>query len=79
MTLPRPVAEVIRQHVTLQVEGIDRMYLNVYQPRLKCEGQVAAFFRSHQDPNLPERRMVVGRCSCWLFGEEKSEELSSFF
>jgi hypothetical protein len=33
--------------VTLEVEGIDRMYLNVYQPRLQCEGQVAAFFR-HQ-------------------------------
>src|SRR5262249_5777832 len=24
------------------------MYLNVYQPRLQCEGQVAAFFRSHR-------------------------------
>jgi hypothetical protein len=48
VTLPRTVAEVIRQHVTLQVEGIDRMYLNVYQPRLQCEGQVAAFFRSHR-------------------------------
>jgi hypothetical protein len=34
--------------VTLEVEGIDRMYLNVYQPHLQCEGQVAAFFRSHR-------------------------------
>src|ERR1700691_1350815 len=24
------------------------MYLNVYQPRLQCEGQVAAFFRHHR-------------------------------
>src|SRR5207237_155562 len=24
------------------------MYLNVYQPRLQCEGQVAAFFRRHR-------------------------------
>jgi hypothetical protein len=48
MTVPRSVAEVIRRHVTLEVEGIDRMYLNVYQPRLQCEGQVAAFFRSHR-------------------------------
>jgi len=48
MSLPRTVAEVIRRHVTLEVEGIDRMYLNVYQPRLQCEGQVAAFFRSHR-------------------------------
>jgi hypothetical protein len=27
----------MREHVTLQVEGIDRMYLNVYQPRLEWE------------------------------------------
>src|SRR5215468_5654860 len=48
MTRPRSVADVLRQHVTLEVEGIDRMYLNVYQPRLQCEGQVAAFFRRHR-------------------------------
>jgi hypothetical protein len=48
MSVPRTVAEVLRRHVTLEVEGIDRMYLNVYQPRLQCEGQVAAFFRSHR-------------------------------
>jgi hypothetical protein len=24
------VAEIIRHHVTLEVEGIDRMYLNAY-------------------------------------------------
>jgi len=28
MTLSRNVAEIIRQHVTLEVESIDRMYLN---------------------------------------------------
>ncbi len=48
MSVPRSVAEVIHRHVTLEVEGIDRMYLNVYQPRLQCEGQVAAFFRGHR-------------------------------
>jgi hypothetical protein len=29
MSIPRSVADVIRGHVTLEVEGIDRMYLNV--------------------------------------------------
>jgi hypothetical protein len=48
MSVPRTVAEVLSRHVTLEVEGIDRMYLNVYQPRLQCEGQVAAFFRCHR-------------------------------
>jgi hypothetical protein len=48
MTLPRTVAEVLKDHVTLEVEGIDRMYLNVYQPRLQTERGVAAFFRFHR-------------------------------
>ena len=48
MSVPRSVAEVMSRHVTLEVESIDRMYLNVYQPHLQCEGQVAAFFRSHR-------------------------------
>ena len=48
MSLPRTVAEVLTDHVTLEVEGIDRMYLNVYQPRLQTERGVAAFFRCHR-------------------------------
>ena len=48
MSLPRSVAEVLKDHVTLEVEGIDRMYLNVYQPRLQTDRGVAAFFRFHR-------------------------------
>src|ERR1700733_60982 len=32
MSIPRSVAEVLAEHITLEVEGIDRMYLNVYVP-----------------------------------------------
>jgi hypothetical protein len=35
MTLPRTVADVLTDHVVFEVECIDRMYLNVYQPRLQ--------------------------------------------
>ena len=48
MSIPRSVADVIRNHVTLEVEGIDRMYLNVYQPKLQTEKQAACFFRYHR-------------------------------
>src|SRR6516164_6148930 len=48
MSLPRTVADVLGEHVTLEVEGIDRMYLNVYQPRLQTDRGVAAFFRCHR-------------------------------
>ena len=47
MSVPRSVAEVFAKHVTLEVEGIDRMYLNVYVPALQRAGGVASFFRFH--------------------------------
>ncbi len=34
--------------MTLEIEGIDRMYLNVYVPQLQREGGVASFFRFHR-------------------------------
>src|SRR5580658_8956146 len=48
MSVPRTVAEVLANHVTLEVEGIDRMYLNVYVPGLQREQGVACFFRFHR-------------------------------
>src|SRR5258706_3382292 len=48
MSVPRSVAEVLNEHVTLEVEGIDRMYLNVYVPQLQRELGVASFFRFHR-------------------------------
>lgn len=48
MSIPRSVAEVLRQHVTLELESIDRMYLNVYVPQLQREAGVASFFRFHR-------------------------------
>jgi hypothetical protein len=48
MRVPRSVAEILGKHVTLEVESIDRMYLNVYVPRLQSERGVVAFFRYHR-------------------------------
>ncbi len=48
MSIPRSVAEILSEHVTLELEGIDRMYLNVYVPRLQREAGVAGFFRFHR-------------------------------
>ena len=45
MSLPRTVAEVIDQHVTLELECMDRMYLNVYQPKLQTPKAVFWFLR----------------------------------
>lgn len=48
MNLSRNVSEIIREHVTLEVESIDRMYLNVYQPQLQRDLGVVGFFRYHR-------------------------------
>jgi hypothetical protein len=48
MSLPRTVAEVLKNHVTFQLEGIDRMYLNLYVPQLQTEKAVAHFWRFHR-------------------------------
>jgi hypothetical protein len=45
MTLAQSVAEILRKHVTLEIEGIDRMYLNAYVPLLQTEGGTTWFFR----------------------------------
>ena len=41
------VAEIIQKHVTLEVESIDRMYLNGYVPGLQTEGGFVHFVRKH--------------------------------
>jgi hypothetical protein len=46
MTLPRSAAEVLSEHVTLKVECVDRMYLNLYVPQLQRELGVVGFFRA---------------------------------
>src|ERR1700746_1991788 len=48
MSVPQSVADILSRHVTVQLECIDRMYLNVYVPMLQCESGIAKFFRSHR-------------------------------
>jgi hypothetical protein len=48
MSVPTSVASVLREHVTLEVEGIDRMYLNVYVPQLQRELGVVGFLKHHR-------------------------------
>ena len=44
----RTVAEVLSDHVTLEVECIDRMYLNLYVPKLQFVNGVVSFLRNHR-------------------------------
>lgn len=46
--LAESAAEVSADHVMLEVEGIDRMYRNVYVPQLQCEHGVVQLFREQR-------------------------------
>ena len=53
------VAEILRSHVTLELEGIDRMYLNVYVPRLQYPSGVAAFLRYQRDARFASSALLA--------------------
>ena len=46
MTIPRSAAQVLAEHVTFSLECTDRMYLNLYVPKLAYPEGVVGFFRS---------------------------------
>src|SRR6516225_9594235 len=71
MTLPRTVAEVLNDHVTLEVQGIDRMYLNVYQPRLQTDRGVAAFFRFHRGETFASSALMAPMSTTFVAAVEQ--------
>ena len=50
------VAEIIKNYVTLEVESIDRMYLNGYVPGLQTEGGSFILCESIWATLSPQRR-----------------------
>jgi hypothetical protein len=58
MSVAQSVAEILKQHVTLEVEGIDRMYLNVYVPRLQTVEGVLGFLKKHRGHRVASTWLV---------------------
>src|SRR5438046_392430 len=56
--IAQSVAEIVSRHVKLTVEGIDRIYLNVYVPRLQYEQGIVGFFRAHRGQPLPSAALM---------------------
>jgi hypothetical protein len=49
MSLTRlSLAEILREHVTLEVESLDRMYLNIYIPSLQRESGASWFLKQQR-------------------------------
>lgn len=53
------VAEILKSHVTLELEGIDRMYLNVYMSRLQTEAGAASFFLHHRGQKVASSALMA--------------------
>jgi len=74
MSLPRSVADVLNDHVTLEVDGIDRMYLNVYQPRLQTDRGVAAFFRFHRGETFASSALMAPMSTAFIAAVDRFVE-----
>ena len=59
MTIARSVADVLRNHVVLEYEAIDRMYLNVYVPHLQTVGAVVGYLRVHHGQRFASTTAVA--------------------
>jgi len=46
------VNEIVDGHVVLDLECLDRIYLNAYVPKLQVSGQVVTFFSQHRNQRV---------------------------
>jgi len=59
MTVARSAAEVVREHVTFELESIDRMYLNGYVPLLQTAAGVAHLLRERLGYRFPSTALLA--------------------
>src|SRR5690349_16356388 len=72
------VSELLKEHVTLELEGIDRMFMNAYVPGLQTPEGVAWFFRSHRGQTFASSALMEPISKAFLAGIEtfvKSEQV----
>ena len=59
MNLEHSVAELQKEHVVMELECIDRMYLNAYVPKLTSEAGVAGFVRGYLGHRFASTKAVA--------------------
>jgi hypothetical protein len=52
------INDLLRNHVTLEVECLDRIYLNGYIPNLQIPGQLIAFLVGHRKQKIPSPALL---------------------
>lgn len=59
MTLPQNVAQLQQENIALELECIDRMYLNCYVPQLTSPAGVASYFRNYKGQRFASTKDAV--------------------
>lgn len=77
------VAEILRDHVVFELESIDRMYCNLYVPRLQTGAGFASFARNQLGAKLASTYMVAPLTERFVrsiehFVEEQEVDLVTF-
>lgn len=75
MDIAHSVAEILSEHVTLEVECIDRMYLNLCVPRLQYETGVVGFFREHRGHQFASSALMAPMTQAFVVAIENHADL----
>jgi hypothetical protein len=61
------LGELLDDEVTLDMEGIDCLYLNVYQPMLQTGGGVSTFFKHHRSAVVASTTLMAPMSNPYYF------------
>ena len=83
MNVARSVADVLRDHVELEVEAIDRMYVNVYMPHLQAVGATVGYLHKHRGQRFASTAAVAPMAKAFIrnieeFVQREGVDLVSF-
>jgi hypothetical protein len=66
MKVTHSLAQLQKEHVILELECIDRMYLNAYVPKLTSEGGIAAFCRGYLGHRFASTKQAVAMTEAFV-------------
>jgi hypothetical protein len=66
MKITHSLAQLQKEHVVLELECIDRMYLNAYVPKLTSAGGIAAFCRGYLGHRFASTKQAVAMTDAFI-------------
>jgi hypothetical protein len=66
MKITHSLAQLQQEHVVMELEGIDRMYLNAYVPQLTSERGIAAFCRGYLGHRFASTKQAVAMTEAFV-------------